>query len=98
MLLRSGERLLDLPVDLRLGMVSVDRTGRSRQATISLSVQFVSPGTIGDFIEVDAEIIRQTRTIIFLRGVLYAGARVIATAEGIWKVLASDDRTPTASE
>jgi uncharacterized protein (TIGR00369 family) len=84
--------------DHGLGMVSLDRTGRPRQATISLNVQFVSPCALGDFIEVEAEIIRQTRTIVFLRGVLRAGTRVIATAEGIWKILATEDRTPTDPE
>lgn len=79
--------------DHALGMVSLAQTGCSRQATISLNVQFVSAAALGDFIEVEAEIIRRTRTVVFLRGLLRVGPRVIATAEGIWKILGSRDRT-----
>jgi uncharacterized protein (TIGR00369 family) len=79
--------------DHALGMVSLAQTGCSRQATISLNVQFVSPAALGDFIEVEAEIIRQTRTVVFPRGLLRVGPRVIATAEGIWKILGSRERT-----
>ena len=80
--------------DHALGMISLDRTGHFGQATISLNVQFVSPAAIGDFIEVDAEVIRQTRSIVFLRGTLRVGPRVVATADGIWKILDSKSRGP----
>lgn len=84
--------------DHALGMVSLDRTGHSGQVTISLTVQFVSPAALGDFVEVHAEIIRQTRSIVFLRGILRVGSRVVATADGIWKILDSKRRQPAIGD
>ncbi|MET0430069.1 MAG: PaaI family thioesterase [Microvirga sp.] len=85
-------------IDHGLGMISLDRTGCSRQATISLNVQFVSPAIMGDFLELDADVIRQTRSIVFLRGTLRAGSRVVATADGIWKILDSQRRQPIVED
>ena len=79
-----------LVADHGLGMVSLDQTGCYRQATISLNVQFVSPANLGDFVEVDAEVVKQTRSVVFLRGTLRARSRIIATVEGIWKILGSN--------
>jgi uncharacterized protein (TIGR00369 family) len=84
--------------DHGLGMISLDRTGHSNQATISLNVQFVSPAALGDFVEVDAEVVRQTRSIVFLRGTLRVGSRVVATADGIWKILGSGFGGPEAGD
>jgi uncharacterized protein (TIGR00369 family) len=75
--------------DHGLGMVSLDQTDCYRQATISLNLQFVSPANLGDFVEVDAEVVRQTRSVVFLRGTLQVSARTVATADGIWKILSS---------
>ena len=48
---------------------------------------FLSSGQIGEFIELEPELVRQTSSLLFLRGVLTAGERPAATASGVWKIL-----------
>jgi len=57
------------------------------QATIELSVRFIDAVQIGDFVEAKPEVVRKTRSVIFVRSTLNVGARIVATADGIWKVL-----------
>jgi uncharacterized protein (TIGR00369 family) len=56
------------------------------QATIELSVRFIDAAHIGEFIETAPEVVRKTRSLIFVRSTMVAGSRIIATADGIWKV------------
>ena len=42
---------------------------------------------IGDFIEIQPEVIRKTQTLVFLRGMLMVGDRVVSSANGVWKIL-----------
>ncbi|NND49529.1 MAG: PaaI family thioesterase [Rhizobiales bacterium] len=57
------------------------------QATIELSLRFIDAVQIGEFVESTQEVVRKTRSVIFVRGTLMVGPRVIATADGIWKIL-----------
>ena len=74
--------------DRALGMTARHATGQKAQATIQLDVHFVNAIQIGEFVEVHAEIVRLTRDLIFMKGDLVARGRVVATANGIWKILA----------
>ena len=74
--------------DLSLGMTARHVAGHKHHATIQLDVHFVDAVSIGEFVEVQAKIVRQTRSVIFMKGDLLVGTRVIATANGIWKILA----------
>lgn len=57
------------------------------QATIELSLRFVDAVKIGEFVVSVPEVVRKTRSLIFMRGTLSVGSRVVATADGIWKIL-----------
>ena len=59
------------------------------QATIELSVRFIDAVQVGEFVASVSEVVRKTRSIIFVRGTLTVGSRIVATADGVWKVLAS---------
>jgi uncharacterized protein (TIGR00369 family) len=74
-------------LDVGLGRTSSAAHGGRPQSTISLDVQFLGPVRIGDFAAVEAEVVRQTRSIVFLRGELRVCDEVRATAQGIWKIL-----------
>ncbi len=74
-------------IDQSIGMMVYQAIGRVPCATIQLNTQFVDAGRPGDFIEARTEIVRQTRSVVFTRGTLVAGQRLILSAEGIWKVL-----------
>ncbi|NND68076.1 MAG: PaaI family thioesterase [Halioglobus sp.] len=55
--------------------------------TISLQTQFVSAAKVGEFIYCEGEVVRRTKSLVFVRGFILAGDRTVASADGIWKVL-----------
>lgn len=73
--------------DRALGTMAWHATGRRPQATIQLDVHFVETIRIGEFVEARCEVVRRTRSVVFMRGTLTVGTRVVATANGIWKIL-----------
>ncbi|WP_442580996.1 PaaI family thioesterase [Mesorhizobium sp. ASY16-5R] len=58
-------------------------------STIGFDCQFIDGSAIGDLVVAETEIVRATRSLMFMRGECKVGNRVIATANGIWKVLLS---------
>lgn len=73
--------------DMGLGVAVSDSLGHNRCATLSLQTQFVSVARIGEFITCKAEVIRATKSIVFVRGFIVAEERIVASAEGMWKVM-----------
>ena len=72
--------------DRALGRTVWQAAGR-RVATIQFDMQFVSAGELGEFIEIAPEVVRRTASLVFMRGTLISGERVVATCSGIWKIL-----------
>jgi len=58
------------------------------QATIELSIRYIDAVQLGEFVVIAPEVVRKTRSIIFMRGTATANGRIVATADGIWKSLA----------
>lgn len=61
--------------------------GQKRIATISFDVKFISASTASDVLIGTAKVLRKTRSLVFMHGEIHCGDKLIATAEGIWKVL-----------
>lgn len=61
--------------------------GNTRIATIALDVKFVAASHEGNTLIGSVRIIKKTRSMVFVRGELHVGDSVIATADGIWKIL-----------
>ena len=80
---RSGGCKCVLPRQLKQDATA----GRKPCTTVQLSTQFISPARIGDFVEGRAEVLRATRTVVFVRGLLTVGDRTVVSAEGVWKIL-----------
>ena len=55
--------------------------------TINLNINFIGGSKPGDVILGYAKIKKQTRSLIFMYGELKCSDRLLATAEGIWKIL-----------
>lgn len=70
------------------GFAVVRALGHSRCATIQLQTHFTAASREGDFIQCEPEVVRQTKDLLFLRGMIHAGDRVALSFDGIWKVLA----------
>jgi acyl-coenzyme A thioesterase PaaI-like protein len=73
--------------DRAMGSTSrkVDRTIAS-QATVHMDFDFVDAVEIGEFVVIACEVVRQTKTLIFMRGTLSCGERRVGTTSGIWKI------------
>lgn len=73
--------------DRAMGMSSRRATGGLPQATVQFEMQFIDAVQIGEFVVLEAELLRRTRSLVFLRGTLKVGDRVVASSTGVWKVL-----------
>jgi acyl-coenzyme A thioesterase PaaI-like protein len=57
------------------------------QVTVQLGVHFVDSVKIGEFVEARCRVVRRTHTLMFASAELVVGARVVATATGVWKIM-----------
>jgi len=73
--------------DQAFGELVLDSVGRKLCATIQLNTHFIAAVQIGDLVEGRGEIVRGTRSLVFVRGMLSVGDRAVAAIDGIWKVL-----------
>jgi uncharacterized protein (TIGR00369 family) len=78
--------MLTTLADQAMGMTAQRATGNKPHATIELNIQFVGAVRLGEFVEAQCEVVRVTRAIIFMQAKLFVGLRVVATANGIWKI------------
>src|SRR5437588_4838576 len=73
--------------DRSMGMTSWYANERQPQATVQLDVHFIDAVKIGEFVEAKCTVVRRTRSLVFMSADLVVGARIVATAKGVWKVL-----------
>ena len=74
--------------DIGLGHGVARALGGAGCVTVSLQTQFVATARVGDFVICRSEVIRKSKHLVFVRGLITTGDVTVATAEGIWKVLA----------
>ena len=72
--------------DRAFGRTAWQAAGR-RVATVQFDMQFVSAARIGEFVETRPEVVRRTSALVFVRGTLRAGTRIVGMASGVWKIL-----------
>lgn len=73
--------------DRGLGILAWDAAGGRPVATVSFDTHFVGGGRIGSFIEIGGELVRVTRSLVFMRGLITSGSDAVATCQGVWKIL-----------
>lgn len=73
--------------DLAMGMTAWRATGSKPHATIELNIQFVGTVRPGEFVEAQCEVVRAARSLVFMQAKIFVGTRIVATANGIWKIL-----------
>jgi len=81
-----GGMLMTL-ADQAMAMTARKATGGKRHATIELNIQFVGAVRLGEFVEAQGEVVRATRSVVFMQAKIFVGRRVVATTNGIWKIL-----------
>ena len=73
--------------DEALGRAAWVANGGRRQVTVQLDTHFIAGAAAGDFIEAECRIVRQTRSLLFMAATLAVGDRIVATSNGVWKIL-----------
>lgn len=73
--------------DRALGLQAWEAVGGAPCVTVQFDMQFLSSTRIGEFVELRPEVVRRTASLVFLRGMLLADSRTVASASGIWKLL-----------
>lgn len=81
-----GGMLMTL-ADRALGVAAWDAAGGLPCVTVQFDMQFLSSVKLGEFVTLSPVLVRKTRSLVFLRGVLEVGGREVAAATGIWKIL-----------
>jgi uncharacterized protein (TIGR00369 family) len=81
-----GGMLMTL-ADQAMAMTARRVTGGKRHATIELNTQFVGGVRLGEFVEAHPEVVRATRSVVFMQARMFVGGRVVVTTSGIWKIL-----------
>jgi acyl-coenzyme A thioesterase PaaI-like protein len=49
--------------------------------------QFVGGVRLGEFVEAHPEVVRATRSVVFMQVRMFVGERIVLSANGIWKIL-----------
>ena len=74
--------------DMALGCgVAYALGGKANFVTAQMAVQFVAAANVGEFITCQPEVVRKTSSLVFVRGLIVAGERVVASCDGIFKLL-----------
>ena len=84
--------------DSVLGRMVFNAVKPRPSATIQLDMHYVAPVRLGDFVEGRAEIIRTTGSVVFIAGRFSVGAGLVATANGVWKILSVSQRSPVEAD
>jgi uncharacterized protein (TIGR00369 family) len=75
--------------DICLGRGAVQVLGGSNIVTAQLNVHFAAAARAGDLLIGKPELIRQTSQLIFMRTLITAAGKTIASADGIIKIVAA---------
>lgn len=73
--------------DTGLGITVWEAMDRQPCVTIQFAVQFLDAVRPGDFVELDAEVLRRSASVVFVRGTLLCGERRVASVDGVWKMI-----------
>ena len=74
-------------IDAGSGTGAHRSSGNKPCVTISLDVKFIGATVLGDEINGFVEILKQTKSMVFLNCKVKSKNKIIATALGIWKIL-----------
>jgi acyl-coenzyme A thioesterase PaaI-like protein len=79
--------MLATAFDVALGNACWAAANQQPSATVQLNIQYISALKLGEFATIRSEIIKATRSLVFARGVMRVDDRIVATADGVWKIL-----------
>lgn len=83
-------------MDHALSLMVWEATNRAPCATIQLDSHFLSAVRPPAFVELDGEILRQGRSLVFARGVLRVDGKGVMESSGVWSVARPKSSTAIA--
>ncbi|MBM7322072.1 PaaI family thioesterase [Agrobacterium sp. S2] len=83
----QGGMLMTL-ADRAMGKTARQGDPTRAQATVQFDMQFLEPVKIGETVEISCTVVRETRQLVFMRGELFVQDRQVASAYGVWKIIA----------
>ncbi len=73
--------------DATLGSVAWQVMDKKPVVTLSVQTNFLRPGKVGDLVTVRPELVRETRSILFIRGTFMIDEEPAFTVTSLWKVI-----------
>jgi acyl-coenzyme A thioesterase PaaI-like protein len=73
--------------DRAMGLAAWRAANDQPSTTVQFNMNFIAAAKIGSFVEIAPRVVRATRSLIFMEGVLSADGVELATAQGLWKVV-----------
>jgi len=75
--------------DTGMGNAAHIAAGNKRSVTINLDIKFISAGKQGDTLTGKVEILKKTKSLVFINCKILSSNDIVATASGTWKILNS---------
>ncbi len=73
--------------DTGMGNAAHIAAGNKRSVTINLDIKFISASKEGDTLIGKVEILKRTKTLVFINCNILNSNGIVATASGTWKIL-----------
>ena len=78
---------LSIIADTGMGTAAHKIAGDRRCVTINLDMKFISAGQLGDKLEGNVNILKKTKTLVFINCEISNDKDIVVSASGTWKIL-----------
>jgi acyl-coenzyme A thioesterase PaaI-like protein len=76
--------------DISMGYITSTSIGVDHCATVQLQYQFAGAVQVGEFCICRPELVRKTRQLVFVRGLMTVEDRIVGSVDAVFKVLHQD--------
>jgi len=73
--------------DTGMGNAAHIAAGNKRSVTVNLDIKYISAGKLGDNLVGKVEVLKKTKTLVFINCKILNSNGIVATASGTWKIL-----------
>ncbi|MCJ2026819.1 PaaI family thioesterase [Methylobacterium sp. J-067] len=75
--------------DRAMGVTAMAAADGASCVTIQLEMKFLEAGRMDDWLTCESTVVKRTGSLVFMRGEVRDGERLVATGDGVWKILRS---------
>ena len=73
--------------DTGMGNAAHIAAGNKRSVTVNLDIKYISASKLGDTLVGKVEVLKRTKTLVFINCKILNSNGIVATASGTWKIL-----------